>query len=83
MYHQYSLINNLGNVYSIAKGSLQLPNYKTNWGKTSMKYMCSITWNQILKDLSIANIEKDNRYPYWINTTKVNSLKLYQKKHFP
>ena len=30
IHHQHSLINNLGNVYSITKGSLQLPNYKTN-----------------------------------------------------
>ena len=82
MNHQHSLTNNLGNVYSIPKGSLQLPIYKTNSGKTSIKYICSITWNQILKELSTANIEKYNRDPYWINNTKVNSLKVILKKHF-
>ena len=55
---------------------------KTNSGKTSIKYICSITWNQILKELSIANIEKYNRDPYWINNTKINSFKVILKKHF-
>ena len=82
MYNQHSLINNLGNAYSIPKGSLQLPNFKTNSGKTSIKYICSITWNQILKELSIKNIEKYNQDPYWINNTRVNSLKVVLKKHF-
>ena len=82
MSHQHSLFNNQGNVYSIPKGSLQLPIYKTNSGKTSIKYICSVTWNQILKELSIANIEKYNRDPYWINNTKVNSLKIRLKKRF-
>ena len=33
MNHPHSLINNLGNIYSIPKGPIQLPNYKTNSGK--------------------------------------------------
>ena len=44
MNHQNSLTNNLGNVYSIPKSSLQLPIYKTNSRKTSIKYIFSITW---------------------------------------
>ena len=82
MNHQHSLINNLDNVYSIPKGSLQLPNYRTNSGKTSIKYICSITWNQILKELSLTNLEKYIQDPYWINNTRVNSLKAILKKHF-
>ena len=82
MNHQHSLINNLDNVYSIPKGSLQLPNYRTNSGKTSIKYICSITWNQILKELSLTNMEKYIQDPYWINNTRVNSLKAVLKKHF-
>ena len=35
-----------------------------------------------IKKLSIANIEKYNRDPYWINNTKINSLKVILKKHF-
>ena len=82
MYNQRSLMNNLGNAYRIPKGSLQITNYKTNSGKTSIKYICSITWNQILKELAIANIEKYNRDPYWINNTRVNSLKVILKNIF-
>ena len=62
MNHQHNLIDNLGNVYSIPKGSLQLPIYKTNSGKTSINTY--ITWNQMLKGLSIASIEKYNQDPY-------------------
>ena len=80
MNHQHSPINNLNNVYRLPKGSLQLPIYKTNSGKTSIRYTCSIAWKQILKELSIANIDKYDRDPYWINNTRVNSLML--KKHF-
>ena len=52
--HKHSLIKNLGNVYSIPKDkdSLQLPKYKRK-SRTSIKYMCSITWSQIVKELSI------------------------------
>ena len=82
MNRQHSLINNLGNVYTIPKGSPQLPNYKAYSGKESTKHICTITWNQILKELSIASVEKFNRDPYWINNTKMNNLKVVLKKHF-
>ena len=31
--------NNLNSVYNIPKGSLQLPNFKTNAGRSSIKYI--------------------------------------------
>ena len=89
--HQHSLINNLDNAYIISEVSLQLPICKTTSGKTSMKYICSITWNQMLKELWIANIKKYGRDPYRINNTRINSLILKNsytkitvvlKKHF-
>ena len=70
---QHSLINNLCNNCSIPKGSPQLPNYKTDLGKTSIKYICSIG----------SNMDKYIRDPYWINNTRLNSFQiLYQKSIF-
>ena len=41
--HQHDTINNLASTYSIPNGSLQIPDYRTNSGKSSIKYICSST----------------------------------------
>ena len=61
--HLHDTVHNFNSVYSIPKGSLQLPKFKTNAGKASMKYICCSTWNHTLKDLSIKNIKKYSQDP--------------------
>ena len=80
--HQHDTINNLNSVYSVPVGSLQLPSYRTNSGKSSIRYICSSTWNSILKELSIKNFKKYNQDPFWINKTNVKTLKFVLKSHF-
>ena len=55
---------------------------KTNSGKSMIKYICSNTWNLVLKDLSKVNIEKYNRDPFWMNKTNINTFKHPLKKYF-
>ena len=45
--------NNPNSEYSIPKGSLEIPDYKTKSGKSSIRYVCSQDWNLALKNLSI------------------------------
>ena len=80
--HLHDTVNNLNSVYSIPKGSLQLPNFKTNAGKSSIKYICSSTWNHALKDLSIKNVKKYSHDPFWLNKTDSKTLKHILKTHF-
>ena len=64
--------------YSIPAGSLKLPTYKTNAGLSSIKYICSSTWNSTLKNQSIENLEDYNQDPFWMNKT----FKYILKQHF-
>ena len=56
--HQYQTVNSLNSTYSIPAGSLELPTYRTNSGKSSIKYICASTWNSTLKDVSMKYIER-------------------------
>ena len=60
----------LTSIYSIPPGSLLLPIYRTNSGKSAMKYIYSNIWNSTLKDLSKTYIEKYTLDPFWIGWTK-------------
>ena len=80
--HPHQTINSLTSTYSIPTGSLKLPIYRTEAGKSSIKYICSNTWNSILKVLSTANIKKYNQNPFWMNKTSINTFKYILKKHF-
>ena len=80
--HQHQTVNSLTSIYSIPSGSLKLPLYNTNSGKSSIKYICSNIWNSTLKDLSITNIEKYNLDPFWMNKTNIKTFKDILKKHF-
>ena len=55
--HQHDTINNLASTYSIPNGSLQIQDYRTNSGKSSIKYICSSIWNTFLKDLSMKTLK--------------------------
>ena len=58
--HQHQTVNSLSSTYRFPTGSLMLPIYKTNLGKSIIKSICSNTWNLVLKDLSKIDIEKYN-----------------------
>ena len=80
--HEHDTVNSLNSIYSTPIGSLQLPNYKTKSGKTSIKYICSSSWNSILKELSRKNIKYHKQDPFWISKTNVTVLKQILKNHF-
>ena len=80
--HQHQTVNSLTSIYSIPPGSLILPNYRTNSGKSSIKYICSNIWNSTLKDLSKTYIEKYTLDPFWMNKTNITTFKHILKKHF-
>ena len=66
---QHQTINSISSTYRFPTGSLMLPIYRTDLSKTMIKYICSHTWNLLLK----MNIEKYNGDPLWMNKTNINS----------
>ena len=80
--HSHQTVNSLNSTYSIPTGSLDLPTYQTKAGEESIRYICSNTWNTILKDLSMKNIDKYNKDPFWISKMKIVKLKEILKNHF-
>ena len=71
--HEHQTVNNLSSTYSLPR---------TEFGKSSIKYICSTTWNSLLKDLSLNNTEKYNKDPFWIKNTSAKRLKNILKGHF-
>ena len=67
--HQHQTGNSLTSIYINQAGSLPLSTYRTNSGLTSIKYICSSTWNSTLKNLSVVDLEKYNQDPFWVNNT--------------
>ena len=80
--HQHQTVKSLTSIYSIPPGSLILPIYKTNSGRSSIKYICSNIWNFTLKELSKTYIEKYTLDPFWMNKTNITTFKHILKKHF-
>ena len=80
--HQHETVNSLNSIYSLPTGSLKLPAYRTESGKSSIRFICSSTWNTILKDISIKNINKYNKDHFWMNKTNIKTLKHILHKHF-
>ena len=75
--HEHETVNSLNSNYSIPTGSLNLPDCQTNAGRSSVQYICCNTWNSILKDLSLSNIDKYEKDPFWINNTSIIKIKKY------
>ena len=80
--HKHETVNSLNSIYSLPTGSLELPIYRTESGKSSIRFICSTIWNSTLKDLSMKNIEKYNKDPFWICKTNIKNLKRILQKHF-
>ena len=71
--HQHETVNSLNSIYSLPTGSLELPIYRTESGKSSIRFICSTIWNSTLKDLSMKNSKKYNNNPFWINKINIKS----------
>ena len=80
--HQHDTINDLASTYSVPNDLLQVHDYRTNLGKSLIKYICSSIGNKFLKDLSMKNIEKNHQDPFWISKTNVKILKSILWKYF-
>ena len=80
-HHQHETINNTNSIYSIPKGSLELP-ARFNSAKKSIKYICCKDWNSILKELSNKFKEKYLSNENWLISLKVSTLKHLLKCHF-
>ena len=73
--HQHMTTNNPNSEYSIPKGSLEIPDYKTKSGKSSIRYVCSNDWNFVLKRLSIKFPDKYNSCDNWLQSMSIKSLR--------
>ena len=50
---------NQNSKFSIPKGSLEIPKYKTKLGQLSIKFICSTEWNQFHRQLSINGLSRN------------------------
>ena len=80
--HQNETVNSLNSTYSLPTGSLKLPAYITESGKSSIRFICSSAWNSMLKDFFIKNNTKYNKDPFWSSKTNIKILKHILHKHF-
>ena len=63
--HQHDTINNLNSVYSVSVGSLQLPTYRKNSGKSPIKYICvPITRTLHLKNSQLKTSRSTTKIPF-------------------
>ena len=67
--------NNPNSEYSIPKGSLEIPDYKTKSGKSSIRDICSNDWNFVLKRLSIKFPDRYNSCDNWLQSMSTKSLR--------
>ena len=81
-HHQHMTTNNPNSEYSIPKGSLEIPDYKTKSGKSSIRYVCSQDWNLALKKLSIKFPTRYNSSDNWLQSISVNTLRYLLKQYF-
>ena len=79
--HDHDTVRNPNSVYSIPKGSLELPKTNLLVGKKSIRYACSDTWNSTLKELArIYPLLSSNEN--WLKDLTIPQLKKLMKKHF-
>ena len=85
-YFKTKIINHqpmtLNKIYSIPKGSLEVPMTNTNFGAKSIRNICSTQWNDILRRLSIENYSEYCKCEYWLQHSKLCTLKKMVKDHF-
>ena len=79
--HEYDTIRNPNSLYSVPKGSLELPKTNLLVGKKSTKYICANTWNTTLKELARIHPDLANNQN-WFKELSVFKLKQLLKNHF-
>jgi len=72
----------LNTMYSIPKGSLEVPRTNTSFGAKSIRNICATQWNDLLRLLSIKNYSEYCKCEYWLQHSKLISLKKMVKDHF-
>ena len=65
----------LNTIYSIPKGFLEVPRTNTNFGAKSIRNICLTQWNDILRLLSIENYSEYYKCEYWLQHSKLSTLK--------
>ena len=76
-HHKYNTINNIKSTYSLPAGSVVVPSGNSK-RHTTIHEHCAVTWNKLLKRLSIANEEKLKshlRNPLWLENLSIDTLK--------
>ena len=79
--HNYNTMRNPNTIYSVPKGSLELPKTNLLVGKKSIKYIGANTWNIVLKELSRIHPVLAND-PNWFKNLSVPQLNKLLKNHF-
>ena len=80
--HRHPTTNNPDSTYSNLKGSLEMPKYSSKSGELSIRYICSSSWNLLLRDLSIKYPNKYISNDNWLKSTSSNVLKKLLKEYF-
>ena len=47
--HQHQTVNSLNSIYSLPTGSLKMPAYRTELGKSTIQFICCNVWNLTLR----------------------------------
>ena len=79
--HEHNTIRNPNSLYSVPKGSLELPKTNLLVGKKSIKYICANNWNTTLKELARIHPNLANNQN-WFKDLSVFKLKHLLKNHF-
>lgn len=80
-HHDHDTVRSPNSVYSIPKGSLELPKTNLLVGKKGIKYVCASTWNTTLKELARIHPNlADNEN--WLKDLTILQLKRLLKDHF-
>lgn len=79
--HSHDTVRNPNSVYSIPKGSLELPTTNLMVGRKGIKYACANTWNITLKELVRIHPTHANNVN-WLKDKSTQQLKNLLKKHF-
>ena len=80
--HGHNTINNPNSLCSIPHGSLNMPAAKTKTGEHAIKYVCSRTWNSLLKELSTKVINSKPLIEQLPQDLKLFQLKKIIKEQF-
>ena len=72
----------LNTIYSMPKASLDVPLTNSTFGAKSIRNICATQWNNILRVLSIKNYSDYCKCEYWLQQSKLNSLKKMVKEYF-